>query len=447
MLSPAFSGLHPVSSFSSSRTVRRTAHESGLCRPGIAVTLAACSRLGQVFFVLPLLVLSLATASQAASFDCAKATSKVEKMICADAELSKLDVEIAKTYTAALRNNMSTKNIRIMQKHWVNERDGCNDTECERRADADRLKELSANEHFISQKVTSGPTQVQVESSSAASTNGEDICIVPKIDWRNYQWMLISGNDLEICKEMLAYLKSQPSNLPPPTCPEERLPSNGNWTRPKIRILSEEEREVILRGIPERRMGKPDYYDSSIKATKVLRVLNADITGDGIPESLLAYNCEYCGQTCERSKQCARPEDIFKKGIVLFSDSYDILPMNAQGTQVDWLHRIVGLSSVPRGGELIFYKGLPYWMTNVSWSQNTHDNFAHTSLRADDSYSSIFNLARIWIGSDNLRNGEALHFKNVTTLTMQYDPESNDICRFGYFHHDNLKQHPPKQRR
>ena len=32
MLSPAFSGLHPVSLFSSSRTVRRTDQEFGLCR-------------------------------------------------------------------------------------------------------------------------------------------------------------------------------------------------------------------------------------------------------------------------------------------------------------------------------------------------------------------------------------------------------------------------------
>lgn len=65
MPNPAFFGLHTVSSFPPSRTVRRTDQNSSLCWPGRAPTPAACSRLGQVFFVLLLLALPLATASHA----------------------------------------------------------------------------------------------------------------------------------------------------------------------------------------------------------------------------------------------------------------------------------------------------------------------------------------------------------------------------------------------
>ena len=43
-----------------------------------------------------LLVLTLPV--QAASFDCAKAGTKVEKLICGDAGLSKLDDELAAAY-------------------------------------------------------------------------------------------------------------------------------------------------------------------------------------------------------------------------------------------------------------------------------------------------------------------------------------------------------------
>ena len=51
--------------------------------------------------LLPLLLLFSATNAEAASFDCAKARTAVEKMICADAELSKLDDEMAAVHRQA----------------------------------------------------------------------------------------------------------------------------------------------------------------------------------------------------------------------------------------------------------------------------------------------------------------------------------------------------------
>jgi uncharacterized protein len=38
----------------------------------------------------------------AASFDCARAKSKVEKLICANSELDRLDIDLAATYQAAV---------------------------------------------------------------------------------------------------------------------------------------------------------------------------------------------------------------------------------------------------------------------------------------------------------------------------------------------------------
>jgi uncharacterized protein len=53
--------------------------------------------------------LVLQGAAQAASFDCAKAQSKVEKIICADAELSKLDEDLATAYWLAIRNHTNVE--------------------------------------------------------------------------------------------------------------------------------------------------------------------------------------------------------------------------------------------------------------------------------------------------------------------------------------------------
>jgi len=62
--------------------------------------------------------------ASAASFDCAKASSQVEKTICSDPELSKLDEELGATYEAALRNAPQTvAQLRREQRRWLKIRD------------------------------------------------------------------------------------------------------------------------------------------------------------------------------------------------------------------------------------------------------------------------------------------------------------------------------------
>lgn len=142
MPNPAFFGLHTVSSFPPSRTVRRTDQKSGLCWPGRAPTPAACSRLGQVFFVLLLLALPLATASHAASFDCAKATGKVEKMICADAKLSKLDEKMASMHRKASDATADPVGFRQEHGRWLKKRNTCAEGGCVAQAYQERLAAL-----------------------------------------------------------------------------------------------------------------------------------------------------------------------------------------------------------------------------------------------------------------------------------------------------------------
>lgn len=93
--------------------------------------------------------LVLATTAQAASFDCAKAGTKVEKLICGDAELSKLDEELNTAYKTALQDKQQADTVRQAQKQWMKERNGCADVGCVKGAYEGRLISLKTT-HVLS---------------------------------------------------------------------------------------------------------------------------------------------------------------------------------------------------------------------------------------------------------------------------------------------------------
>ena len=76
-----------------------------------------------VWFVL--LPLCLVIKAQGAGFDCAKATTKAEKIICEDDELSKLDEEMAKTYSEGLKKYPFPEALKLRQKQWLKRREAC----------------------------------------------------------------------------------------------------------------------------------------------------------------------------------------------------------------------------------------------------------------------------------------------------------------------------------
>jgi uncharacterized protein len=89
----------------------------------------------------------------AASFDCQKPKNTAEKMICADAELSKLDAQLAQAYRGALKALHSPASIfdpdesrtRLVQeqKNWITYvRNICQDTACLQEAYQSRIQLL-----------------------------------------------------------------------------------------------------------------------------------------------------------------------------------------------------------------------------------------------------------------------------------------------------------------
>lgn len=85
-------------------------------------------------------LLAVATSTQAASFDCAKASTKVEHIICDTPEISKLDDELAQAYKAALQDQVQVDAIKQAQKNWIKERNGCADAVCVKEAYEARIE-------------------------------------------------------------------------------------------------------------------------------------------------------------------------------------------------------------------------------------------------------------------------------------------------------------------
>ncbi|MBI5556782.1 MAG: DUF1311 domain-containing protein [Deltaproteobacteria bacterium] len=133
------------------------------------------SKIGKGLF-LALLPLCLGGRVEGASFDCSKATTPVEKLICATPESSILDEELASAYTEALKKAREPALVKQKQRAWLKERNLCNDSSC-------------INDHYrqrlavLSQVITGFPTifpadisEFKIDCAKADSKAKKIIC-------------------------------------------------------------------------------------------------------------------------------------------------------------------------------------------------------------------------------------------------------------------------------
>ena len=80
----------------------------------------------------------------APSFDCAKANTGPERLICGDRDLAKLDVDVSQAYSKAREKTSDKNQIRTEQQNWMkNSRNACSDKDCMSKAMTQRIQELS----------------------------------------------------------------------------------------------------------------------------------------------------------------------------------------------------------------------------------------------------------------------------------------------------------------
>ena len=80
---------------------------------------------------------------RSASFDCAKAKTKIEKQICSNTKLSELDDKLTALYNKVLAQSPVPEDTKEQQREWVKEsRNVCKDAACLEQAYISRISDL-----------------------------------------------------------------------------------------------------------------------------------------------------------------------------------------------------------------------------------------------------------------------------------------------------------------
>jgi uncharacterized protein len=91
------------------------------------------------------LSLGFATATcHGAGFDCSRAASAIERQICADPDLSRLDADLAAAYKEAATTASDRGALGYDQRQWLRERNRCREAACLKTAYRNRIGELRA---------------------------------------------------------------------------------------------------------------------------------------------------------------------------------------------------------------------------------------------------------------------------------------------------------------
>ncbi len=132
------------------------------------------------------------TTAHAASFDCKKASTAVEKLICADAQLSKLDEELAAAYRDAMGNAGQAEKaaLREDQAAWLKSRNACKDRLCIEGAYRTTIATLTASAR--------GPGPAGAVSKP--------------------RYNLAHGKGWSVCEAYLKFLNATPASEEPPMC-------------------------------------------------------------------------------------------------------------------------------------------------------------------------------------------------------------------------------------
>jgi uncharacterized protein len=94
-----------------------------------------------------------ANISAGASFNCSKAATKSERLICGDQQLSAADDELAKAYRRALESSSDKEGLKKQQQNWIKtKRDTCQDAPSMLNAYKSRIAALESSIQKVTQE-------------------------------------------------------------------------------------------------------------------------------------------------------------------------------------------------------------------------------------------------------------------------------------------------------
>jgi uncharacterized protein len=120
---------------------------------------------------LALLLVVCAGGANAASFDCAKASSYAEREICRDGYLSKVDEILSQNYKEALVAALDPSPLRQSQREWLTVRDQCTTQNCLDKALGQRIEVLKR--YAQAEKTRAYDDQVRHEAEQRQFANAQ----------------------------------------------------------------------------------------------------------------------------------------------------------------------------------------------------------------------------------------------------------------------------------
>ncbi len=151
------------------------------------------------------LIICLAISNvHAASFDCKKAKTDIEKMICSDGEASQFDEELALKYKKALALVSYKDQMKKQQQEWIKTlRNTCKDETCLQREYRDRIAAL--NSTLAAAAFKRKPEDPKVERDRI-------VAVAKKLKWEKpYDWKDGDKESLvkrQFCEGLLAALQA-----------------------------------------------------------------------------------------------------------------------------------------------------------------------------------------------------------------------------------------------
>jgi uncharacterized protein len=139
--------------------------------------------------------LALVTTVQAASFDCAKAASTIEKLICSDDDLSKLDEALSKVYQQEVEQSEDRTKAIKEQRQWLKEnRNSCHDADCLKLAYKERIHKIEMTTHPKASDVIDGDWEIVYSCEGATGIYAERCSNGDRDHFELYLWS--TGNHL-----------------------------------------------------------------------------------------------------------------------------------------------------------------------------------------------------------------------------------------------------------
>lgn len=180
-------------------------------------------------------VATLSSSLQAASFDCAKASTNIEKMICADKSLSSMDEQLSAIYQKGLESAGDKDSFKKEQRAWLKIRNACADALCVMQSYHARINTFSGTLGAVVEPI--------VITNSSVSSQIENI---PK---RVITFTLLEGEGYPLCKEYVEMLnKTQYTEIP--VCSRKILPDFKNFK--KINWVEMVDKDLIKKILEER---------------------------------------------------------------------------------------------------------------------------------------------------------------------------------------------------